>query len=77
MAHEFAALVVFVTGTPEQIPGALGAITKPWDPTTLEQLITFVRACMSTPRTPAGAPPKMMIAPSLRDNVMWCWQPRF
>jgi DNA-binding response OmpR family regulator len=72
LARNHSALVVFVTGSLEQIPadyaGAMGAITKPWDPRTLEQLVTFVRGHLSTPRGSAGAPAKMMIAPSRRDK---------
>jgi DNA-binding NarL/FixJ family response regulator len=72
LAQDHTALVVFVTGNPEQIPadyaGALGAITKPWDPKTLEQLVTFVRDYRSAPKGSVGAPSKMMIAPSLRDD---------
>jgi CheY-like chemotaxis protein len=72
LARNRAALVVFVTGSPEQIPadyaGAVGAITKPWDSKTLEQLVIFVRSHLSTPRGSAGAPAMMMMAPSQRTN---------
>lgn len=41
-------IVVFVTGSPHQIPpdyaGAIGAITKPWSPEALEQVMLLVRA---------------------------------
>lgn len=41
-------IVVFVTGSPHQIPpdyaGAAGAITKPWSPEALEQVMSLVRA---------------------------------
>lgn len=40
-------IVVFVTGSPAQIPsdyaGAIGAIAKPWSPQALEQVASFVR----------------------------------
>jgi CheY-like chemotaxis protein len=69
LAHDHAALVVFVTGSPEHIPadyaGALGAIIKPYDARTLEQLINFVHSRRRGQMGSSGAPAKMKMAPSL------------
>lgn len=73
LTRDYSTLVVFVTGNPEQIPydyaGALGAITKPWDPTTLEQLATFVSNRAVSGGDPAELPVKMAIAPSLSNRT--------
>jgi len=69
LAQRHDTIVVFVTGSPEQIPsdyaGAVGAVLKPWDPITIEQLIAFVRA-YSEADTGLHAlvpPPRLNIAP--------------
>ena len=64
--------VVFVTGNPEQIPvdyaGALGSITKPWEPKTIEHLVAFVRSLRAETLGPSSrAPPHMTLAPTFRD----------
>ena len=50
-------LVVFVTGSPDQIPpdyaGAVGAITKPWSPEALEQVVSLVRTYGRDNTTPS------------------------
>jgi DNA-binding response OmpR family regulator len=47
LSRDKGVIVVFVTGSPGQIPpdyaGAIGAITKPWSPQALEQVASFVR----------------------------------
>jgi len=71
LARKHDTLVVFVTGSPEQIPsdyaGAVGAVLKPWDPITIKQLIAFVRAYSgaNTDINPPEPPPRMNIAPML------------
>jgi|APThiThiocy_cv2_1041547.scaffolds.fasta_scaffold44909_2 CheY-like chemotaxis protein len=67
--------VVLVTGSPEQIPadyaGAIGALTKPWRPEALEQLVMFVRA-LRVPGSNASlpAPPaSMRLAPHLQSDL--------
>lgn len=74
LTRDHSTLVVFVTGNPEQIPydyaGALGAIRKPWDPTTLDQVATFVSTYRAgSGDDPAELPVKMTIAPSLRNKI--------
>lgn len=69
LAHEHGVVVIFVTGSSEQIPadyaGALGAIAKPWSAETLVQLVPFVRA--RARKTAGTPPPALALAPSLRD----------
>lgn len=67
LTRDYSTLVVFVTGNPEQIPydyaGALGAISKPWDLTTLDQVATFVSTYRAdSADDPAELPVKMTIA---------------
>lgn len=72
LANDHHVLVVFVTGSPDQIPldyaGAIGAVTKPCEPISLGQVIDFASAYIH--RGAGGAlptaPTQMKLAPSLR-----------
>ena len=69
LAQRHDTIVVFVTGSPDQIPsdyaGAVGAVLKPWDPITIEQLIAFVCAYSEadTGLHSLVPPPRLNIAP--------------
>ncbi|MRX37409.1 response regulator [Aminobacter sp. MDW-2] len=72
LANHHHVLVVFMTATPELIPqdfaGAIGALTKPYEPQTLIRVIDFANAYIH--RGAGGAlptaPTQMKLAPSLR-----------
>lgn len=71
LVKKFKVMVVFVTGSAESIPpdcsGALGVITKPWAPKTIEQLIPFVNAYRSEQRPVlASTPMHMRLAPTFQ-----------
>jgi hypothetical protein len=63
--------VVFMPGSPEQLPpdfaGAIGAVTKPYGPDTLGQVVDFVKAYIQRgagdPLPPL--PARMRLAPGL------------
>lgn len=71
LVKKFKVMVVFVTGSAESIPpdcsSALGVITKPWAPKTIEQLIPFVNAYRSEQRPVLALPPvHMRLAPAFQ-----------
>ncbi len=72
LTNDHHVLVVFVTGSPDQIPldyaGAVGAVTKPCEPDSLGQVIDFAKAYIQRGAGgPLPIPPaQMRLAPSFR-----------
>ena len=68
MVEIYGANVVFLTANPEQIPdgfaGALGAVSKPFDETTIRAVVAFARQFILT-RTVGPAPRRFRMAPWL------------
>ena len=68
MVDEFGCAVVFLTANPEQIPegfaGALGAVAKPFDETTICAVIAFARQFIQH-RTLGEPPRRFRMAPWL------------
>ena len=66
MVSEFGAAAVFLTANPEQIPdgfaGALGAISKPFDETTILSVVEFARQFIRH-RTVGETPRRFRLAP--------------
>jgi len=60
LVDEFGAAVIFLTANPEQIPddfaGALGAVSKPFDETTIQAVVTFARRYIQ--HGTVGEPPR-------------------
>lgn len=68
LVNEFGSAVVFLTANPEQIPdgfvGALGVVSKPFDETTIRDVVTFARRFI-VDRTLGEAPRRFRLAPWL------------
>lgn len=66
MVTEFGAAAVFLTANPEQIPdgfaGALGAVSKPFDETTILAVVDFAREFIRH-RTVGEPPRRFRLAP--------------
>ena len=67
-------LAVFVTGSPHHVPddhaGALGVVTKPWDPQIFGHVIAFARAYRCGDQgMMATAPAEFRVAPWLRAEL--------
>jgi AmiR/NasT family two-component response regulator len=68
LVEEYGTAVVFLTANPEQIPagfaGALGAVTKPFDETTIRAVVSFAREFIFL-HTVGEAPGRLQLAPWL------------
>lgn len=68
LVAEHGAAVIFLTANPEQIPegfsGALGAVCKPFDESTIHGVVAFARRFITT-RTVGEAPRRFRLAPWL------------
>lgn len=68
LVSEFGSAVIFLTANPEQIPdgfaGALGAVSKPFDDTTILAVVAFARQFIQK-RTLGEAPRRFRLAPWL------------
>lgn len=68
LVAEYGIAVVFLTANPEQIPdgfsGALGAVSKPFDETTIQGVVAFANQFIRN-RTLGDAPTRFRMAPWL------------
>jgi CheY-like chemotaxis protein len=68
LVSDFGAAAVFLTANPEQIPdgfaGALGAVSKPFDESTIHAVVVFARQFIQQ-RTLGAAPRRFQLAPWL------------
>lgn len=68
LVAEHGVAVIFLTANPEQIPdgfsGALGAVCKPFDETTIRGVVDFARLFITT-RTVGAPPRRFRLAPWL------------